>query len=456
MINNNEKVGLTLDNEEFYRRYGRKKTVGMFTLGCKVNQYETEAMTELFEDSGYEAVAFDEKADVYVINTCTVTGVSARKSRQAVRKARSANAGAVVAVVGCYPQTAPDEVEGMADADIMVGTRDRLKILEYIAAYEAGGERVKAVGDIMGDRGFEAMKIDRYKDRTRAFLKIQDGCSQFCAYCIIPYARGPVRSRPPEDVLSEVRKLADNGFREIVLTGIHIASYGRDIPDMSLLKLVKEVHGAGGIDRLRLGSIEPRTVTPEFAEAAGNLEKLCPHYHISLQSGCDATLKRMNRKYTTGEYRKALAMLRESVPDVAVSTDVMVGFPGETEEEFEATVKFLKEMEFSKMHVFKYSPRKGTPAASFAEQVGGEAKEERSARLIRLSDAQTLEFNSRFCGSRLPVLFERELRDRPGLFEGLTPNYIRVVCPGNAGLEGNIAEVLLKAAENDWVTGELT
>jgi threonylcarbamoyladenosine tRNA methylthiotransferase MtaB len=431
------------------------KKVAFYTLGCKVNQYETEAMTELFEDSGYEAVGFDERADVYVINTCTVTGLSARKSRQAARRARAANSDAVVAVVGCYPQASPDEVEKMEGVDIIIGTRDRLKILEYIAAYEARGTRVKAVGDIMRDHGFEALKIDRYKDRTRAFLKIQDGCSQFCAYCIIPYARGPVRSRLPEDVLSEVVKLAAGGFREVVLTGIHIASYGRDLPDMSLLKLVKRIHAVEGIDRLRLGSIEPRTVTPEFAEAAGGLKKLCPHYHISLQSGCDATLKRMNRKYTTGDYRRVIALLRENVPDVAVSTDVMVGFPGETEAEFEATVSFLEEMRFSKMHIFKYSPRKGTPAASFEDQIEGGIKEERSRRLIALSDLQALEFNTRFCGRTLPVLFERQARGRTGFFEGLTPNYIRVVCPGNTGLEGNIADVLLRSAENDCVIGEL-
>lgn len=431
------------------------KKVAFYTLGCKVNQYETEAMTELFENSGYEAVDFDERADVYVINTCTVTGLSARKSRQAIRKAKTVNKDAIVAVVGCYPQTAPDEVEGMADVDIMIGTRERLKILEYIAAYQAGGPKVKAVGDIMHDRGFEALKIDRYKDRTRAFLKIQDGCSQFCAYCIIPYARGPVRSRLPGDILEEVEKLATAGFREVVLTGIHIASYGRDLQDMSLLKLIESIHAVEGIDRLRLGSIEPRIVTTEFADAAASLKKLCPHYHISLQSGCDATLKRMNRKYTTEEYRRVIVLLREKVPDVAISTDVMTGFPGETVEEFEATVEFLKEMKFSKMHVFKYSPRKGTPAASFENQVRGDVKEERSNRLIRLSEEQTLEYNSRFCGRKLPVLFEQRVKDREGFFEGLTPNNIRVVCPGNAGLEGNIADAWLKAAVKDHVVGEL-
>ena len=431
------------------------KKVAFYTLGCKVNQYETEAMTELFENSGYEAVDFKERADIYVINTCTVTGLSARKSRQAIRKAKTVNSAAIVAVVGCYPQTAPDEVEEMADVDIMIGTRDRLRILEYIAAYEAGGSRVKAVGDIMRDPGFEALKIDRYKDRTRAFLKIQDGCSQFCAYCIIPYARGPVRSRVPEDVLSEVEKLAAGGFREVVLTGIHIASYGRDLADMSLLKLIEKIHEVEGIDRLRLGSIEPRIVTPEFAKAAGSLKKLCPHYHISLQSGCDATLKRMNRKYTTEEYRRVIALLRANVPDVAVSTDVMTGFPSETNGEFEATVKFLEEIKFSKMHVFKYSPRKGTPAASFENQIGGDVKEERSSRLIRLSDEQTLEYNNSFYGRKLPVLFEQAVKGRTGYFEGLTPNYIRTVCLGNPGLEGNIADVLLKAAVNDYVEGEL-
>lgn len=432
------------------------KKVAFYTLGCKVNQYETEAMTELFENSGYACVDFAEKADVYVINTCTVTGLSARKSRQAIRKARAANSTAVVAVVGCYPQTAPEEVGAMEDVDIMLGTRDRLRILDHIAEYESGGGRVKAVGDVMHDRSFEALNIDRYRDRTRAFLKIQDGCSQFCSYCIIPYARGPIRSRLPAEVLCEVEKLASAGFREVVLTGIHIASYGRDLTDMSLLKLIEMVHGVGGIDRLRLGSIEPRIVTPEFAAAAGRLEKLCPHYHISLQSGCDGTLRRMNRKYTAAGYREVLALLRENVPDVAVSTDVMVGFPGETEEEFEATYAFLEAMKFSKMHVFKYSPRKGTPAASCKNQVSGDVKEERSSRVLKLSEGHTLEFNTRFLGRKMPVLFEQEVKDRPGFYEGLTPNYIRVICPGNKGLEGNVAEVLLKAAVEEHIEGELS
>ncbi len=431
------------------------KKVAFYTLGCKVNQYETEAMSEIFEDSGYEAVDFSEKADVYVINTCTVTGLSARKSRQMIRRAKAVNDKAVVAVVGCYPQTSPEEVTGIPGVDIVLGTKERGKILEYIREFEEQGLRVNAVSNIMKNGSFEELKIDRYKGRTRAFIKIQDGCSQFCAYCIIPYARGPVRSRPPEDVLDEVRKLAGSGFKEVVLTGIHIASYGKDLKDSTLLGLIKAIHAVDGIERIRLGSIEPSTITAEFAAAAGSLDKLCPHYHISLQSGCDATLKRMNRKYTTDEYRKVVRLLRENVKDVAFTTDIMVGFPGETGEEFEATFKFLGEMAFAQMHVFKFSPRKGTPAASMSDQVDAAVKEERSDRVLALSAAGMLDFNKRYAGRVMPVLFEQEVKGREGFFEGLTPNYIRVLCKGNDRLKGKISDVRLIAAEDEYMLGEI-
>lgn len=430
------------------------KRVAFYTLGCKVNQYETEAMAEAFENAGYEQVSFDEAADVYVINTCTVTGLSARKSRQAIRRAKQLNNSAIVAAVGCYPQTAREEVENLPEVDIIAGTADRMKIPAYVDEFKTGKGKITVVGNIMKNHAFEDLKIERYKDRTRAFLKIQEGCSQFCSYCIIPYARGPIRSRPAEEVLGEVRKLAEGGFREVVLTGIHIASYGKDLGQMRLLELVNLIHGVDGIERIRIGSIEPTIITEEFAATAARMEKLCPHYHISLQSGCDETLARMNRRYTTAEYKKAVQLLREYIPDVAVTTDIMVGFPGETDDEFERTYQFLTDIKFAKMHVFKFSPRKGTPAASFEGQVEGTVKEARSARMLELSERCALEYNSGFIGSDIPVLYEQEVKGKDGFFEGLTPNYIRVVSRGNNSLTGNITMTKLLKAEGDYIVGE--
>ena len=449
--------------------------VAFYTLGCKVNQYETEAMAEAFENAGYELVEFEEAADVYVINTCTVTGLSSRKSRQAIRRAKQLNRSAIVAAVGCYPQTAREEVENIPEVDIVAGTADRLRLPEYVEKFRNGEGRISEVGNIMKRHAFEDLKIERYKGRTRAFLKIQEGCSQFCSYCIIPYARGPIRSRPAEDVLNEVRKLSEAGFKEVVLTGIHIASYGRDQGQIGLLELVKLIHGMEGIERIRLGSIEPTMITGEFVTQAAGLEKLCPHYHISLQSGCDETLARMNRKYRTADYKRAVDLLREQIPDVSITTDVMVGFPGETPEEFEKTFEFLEMIGFAKMHVFKYSPRKGTPAATYENQVDGTVKEYRSARVMELSDRCALEFNCRFIGREMPVLYEQavkdsggqneqavkdsggqnnqEAKDSGGLYEGLTPNYIRVLSNADNSILGNIAATRLIRAEKEFIIG---
>lgn len=431
------------------------KKAAFYTLGCKVNQYETEAMAEAFEKAGYAVVDFEEAADVYVINTCTVTGLSSRKSRQAIRRAKQRNRNAVVVAVGCYPQTAKEEVESMSEVDIIVGTAERRRLPEYVEEFLNGGGRITAVGNIMKEYSFEDLSIEKYKSRTRAIMKVQDGCSQFCSYCIIPYARGPIRSRPAEEVLGEVRRLVEAGFREVVLTGIHIASYGLDLGQIRLPDLIRMVHDVDGIERIRLGSLEPTMITEGFVAEAARLEKLCPHYHISLQSGCDETLKRMNRKYTTAEYAKAVDLLRDKIPDVSVTTDVMVGFPGETDEEFETTYRFLEKIRFAKMHVFKYSPRKGTPAARRSDQVDGRVKEERSERLIELSDRCQLEYNSSFLGRVMPVLYEQEDRDRKGWYEGLTPNYIRVLSKGDAGVVGNILPTRLVEAENDFISGEV-
>ena len=432
-----------------------KKTVSFYTLGCKANQYDTEVMAEAFENAGYEVVDFGEVADVYVVNTCTVTGLSARKSRQAIRRAKQLNANAITAAVGCYPQTAKNEVEKIEEVDIIAGTSDRMKLPEYVEAFKKQNKKISVVDNIMKRRDFEKIKIERYKDRTRAFLKIQEGCSQYCSYCIIPYARGPIRSRPPEDVLEEVEKLAKGGFKEIVLTGIHIASYGRETGKANLLELLKQINEVGGIDRIRIGSVEPGLITEEFALAVSKLEKLCPHYHVSIQSGCDETLKRMNRKYTTAQYKNAVELLRAHIPDVMITTDVMVGFPGETDEEFEKTYEFVKDIAFYKMHVFKYSPRKGTPAATFEGQVDSAVKDARSERLIRLSGECMLSYHKKYVGRELPVLFEQEVKDMEGYYEGLAPNYIRVVAKGNNTLEGNIKTVRITVAEPDRMIGEI-
>ncbi|AEV67861.1 tRNA (N(6)-L-threonylcarbamoyladenosine(37)-C(2))-methylthiotransferase MtaB [Acetivibrio clariflavus] len=429
------------------------KKVAFYTLGCKVNQYETEAISEIFRKNGYEVVDFEDVADVYIINTCTVTNLSDRKSRQMIRRAKKSNKDSIIVAVGCYAQVSPDEVLGIPEVNLVIGTKDKGKIIEKINLIEKGMNKVNLVEDIMKTREFEELGVEVYKERTRAYIKIQEGCNQFCSYCIIPYARGPIRSRSVEYILDEVNRLVSNGYKEIVLTGIHIASYGKDLKNTSLLDIIKKVHEIDGVERIRLGSIEPTTVNREFVDEISRLRKLCPHFHISLQSGCDSTLKRMNRKYTTEEYRSAVSLLRSSIEDVAVTTDVMVGFPGETDMEFNETVKFLEEINFAAMHVFKYSQRKGTPAANFENQVSPQKKEERSNILLELSARMTREFNKRFEGRIMDVLFEQDVKDRDGIIEGLTSNYIKVLCEGESYLNGQILKVKLLEAVEDYVKG---
>ncbi|MDQ2087289.1 tRNA (N(6)-L-threonylcarbamoyladenosine(37)-C(2))-methylthiotransferase MtaB [Herbivorax sp. ANBcel31] len=431
------------------------KTVAFYTLGCKVNQYETQAITNIFENAGYNIVDFNKKADVYLINTCTVTNLSDRKSRQMIRRAKKLNGDSIVVVVGCYAQTAPEEVSKIEGVNLIVGTKERSKIIDYINEIETKKKKINVVEDIMNERSFEEFGSGIYKERTRAFIKIQEGCNQFCSYCIIPYARGPIRSRSEKNVVEEVKKLLNFGYREIVLTGIHIGSYGKDKKTTSLIELIKKVHEIDGIERIRLGSIEPNLISEDFVNTIKNLKKMCPHYHVSLQSGCDSTLERMNRKYTTLEYKKSISTLRREIEDVAISTDVMVGFPGETTEEFEKTYKFLDEISFSGMHVFKYSPRKGTPAASFESQVSPSKKEERSNRLFQLSKEKTVEFNKRFIGDVMPVLFEQKVNYKHGYIEGFTPNYIKVLCKGDENLKGQIVNVSLKETVDDFIIGKI-
>ena len=351
------------------------KKVAFYTLGCKVNQYETEAMLELFEKEGYEKAETEDYADVYVINTCTVTHMSDRKSRQYIRRMKKKNPDAIIAVVGCYSQVSPEEILSIDEVNLVMGTNDRKKIVEEVKKIDAS-RKVSTVDDIMKVKAFEEIEINKTNGKTRAFMKIQDGCDRYCSYCIIPYARGRVRSRDLESIVKEVENLASNGYKEVVLTGIHVASYGKDIKDsdIKLLDVIKQINDIEGIERIRLSSVEPILFTDEFVEAVSTMDKVCPHYHLSLQSGCDETLKRMKRRYTTEEYKAIVDRLRAAIPNVSITTDVIVGFPGETNEEFDKTYEFLKDIELTHMHVFKYSPRKGTPAATMENQVDPSTK----------------------------------------------------------------------------------
>jgi len=424
------------------------KTVAFYTLGCKVNQYETEAMGELFNAAGYLTVDSEENANVYVINTCTVTNIGDRKSRQFVRKAKKINPEAIIAVVGCYSQTAPEEVMAIEGVNIVLGTNERNKIVEYVEKIQKENSKINAVKDIMEISEFEALTIGDILGKTRAFLKIQEGCNQYCTYCIIPYARGNIRSRKIHDIKAEVERLVQNNFKEIVLTGIHVASYGKDIGDICLLDVIDSVHDVKGIERIRLSSIEPTIMTDEFIDRLSQYKKVCPHFHLSLQSGCDTTLKRMNRKYTTKDYKVIVDAIRSRIPEVSLTTDIMVGFPGETEDEFLATREFIKTIQFSQIHVFKYSPRKGTPAASYENQVPSQVKNKRSEELIELSKKIMINHLEKFLNHTKEVLFETEIKDK-GLYEGLTDNYIRVLCHSSDNIKGKLLPVVLTELEGD-------
>jgi len=429
--------------------------VAFHTLGCKVNQYDTQSMLERFVERGYEVVDFNQKADVYVINTCTVTGLGDRKSRQMIRRAYRNNPDAVIAVVGCYAQRASEEVLSIPGVNLVLGTKDRDKIVDLVEQVRATGSSINAVSDIMTVREFEEMPITSYEGKTRAVLKIQEGCNQFCAYCIIPYARGPVRSRNPESVLSEVRRLTEAGFKEFVLTGIHVTSYGRDLEGTDLLSLIESVHSIDGVKRIRLGSLEPTFITREFAIRAKDLPKLCQHYHLSLQSGSDSTLRRMNRKYTTEQYKNAVDLLRSFMPYVAITTDIMVGFPGETDEEFNETMNFVKDIAFSRIHVFQYSPRKGTRAAGFPDQISADIKEQRSHALIKLGEQLERAYIESFIGKKEEVLFEEENKDNRNLCVGYTEHYIRVAAEADRDVLNEIKLVLLSKVEENHILGTI-
>ncbi|WP_138204754.1 tRNA (N(6)-L-threonylcarbamoyladenosine(37)-C(2))-methylthiotransferase MtaB [Haloimpatiens lingqiaonensis] len=424
--------------------------VAFATLGCRVNMYETEAMMEKFIKEGYKVVDFEEFADVYVINTCTVTNTGDKKSRQIIRRAKKKNEDSIVAVVGCYAQIAPEEISSIEGVDIILGTRNKGDIVYWVNRVKEEKSQMVVVEEVLKNNVFEDLNIEEYQDKTRAFLKIQDGCNRFCSYCLIPFARGAVCSKKPERVLEEVKKLSEHGFKEIVLSGIHIASYGNDLEgNWNLVRILEEINKVEGIERIRIGSIDPTFFTEEVIKKVASLEKMCPHFHLSLQSGCDETLKRMNRKYTTEDYRNSVCNLRKYIKDVSITTDIIVGFPGETEEEFNATYNFLKEIELSKMHVFKYSPRKGTKAAEMPNQVDGNVKEERSTKVILLDKELENKFISKFVGREMQVLFEQCVDENKNLYEGYTENYIKVLMESKEDLRDKIVKVNITSAEGE-------
>ena len=432
------------------------KKVAFYTLGCKVNQYETEAMLEMFKKDGYTQVDSEDFADVYVINTCTVTHMSDRKSRQYIRRMKKKNPDAIIAVVGCYSQVSPEEILDIEEVNLVMGTNERRQIVEEIKKIDAKNNKISTVDDIMKVRAFEEIEISQANGRTRAFIKIQDGCDRFCTYCIIPYARGgKVRSRDLESIVAEVKKLVANGYKEVVLTGIHVASYGKDIKDenANLLTVIKTINEIDGIERIRLSSVEPVLFTDEFVSEVAKMDKVCPHYHLSLQSGCDETLKRMNRRYTTAEYKEIVDRLRENIPNVAITTDVIVGFPGETNDEFSKTYEFLKDIELSQMHIFKYSPRKGTLASTMDNQIDPQMKQFRSDKLLNLNKENFEKFAGKFIGQEVEVLFEQSISENT--YEGLTPNYIRVVVNSDKDIHGEILKVKLTDIKDEYVEGTL-
>lgn len=418
-----------------------KRKVAFYTLGCKVNQYETNSMMEEFINAGYEVVDYESFADVYVVNTCTVTNMSDRKSRQILRRAKEINNESVLCAVGCYAQVAKSELEKIDDIDLILGTNDKRNIVQKVEECLANHAKLSEVSDVMAERKYVEWETVAYTDKARAEVKVEDGCDRYCTYCIIPYARGPVRSRRIEDVCEEVKRIVSTGIKEVVITGIHISSYGKDLPGKPrLIELLEKINDIDGVERIRLGSLEPLIIDDEFVSRIKVLSKVCNHYHLSLQSGCDATLERMNRRYRTEEFREIVKRLRDNIPEVALTTDVIVGFPGETDEEFNQTYNFLNEIKFSKMHIFKYSQRRGTKAEKFPNQVDGNVKEERSNALIEMSNKNEEEFAKQYLGKEVEALFERE-------HDGHTTNYLEVESE-ESHTPNEISRVKVKKVEN--------
>ena len=430
-----------------------EKTVAFCTLGCKVNQYETNAMIEQFIKKKYTIKEFNEEADIYIINTCTVTNMADRKSRQMLRRAKELNPNSIIVACGCYAQVAKEELAKIPEIDLIYGTNEKNKIAdlieekmteEVLKTKKDGKEKEPKVTDVMYQKEFLDFGVTDYTEKTRAVIKVQDGCDRFCSYCIIPYARGHVRSRKIQNVVEEIKNIAQKGIKEVVITGIHLASYGKDFkPHAQLIDLLEEINKIDGIERIRLGSLEPTLITVEFLDRLSKLEKICDHFHLSLQSGCDETLKRMNRRYTTKEFEEGVELIRKYYKNVALTTDIIVGFPGETDEEFNKTYEFLKKINFYQMHIFKYSPRKGTKAAVMPNQIDGNIKEQRSTKLIELSHNNEIKYNEKEVGKELEVLWEEKEGD---YIKGHTKNYKVVKIPYK-NIENTISKAKIEKVE---------
>ncbi|MDW7672274.1 MAG: tRNA (N(6)-L-threonylcarbamoyladenosine(37)-C(2))-methylthiotransferase MtaB [Bacillota bacterium] len=446
---------LHLSRDAFQMTYGRRKKLATITLGCKVNQYETQALIELFEQEGYETVSVDEPTDVFLINTCTVTSMSDRKSRQMIRRARKLNPRAVVAVTGCYAQLSPDEVQQIEGVHVVSGTSDRHRLVDAVQAVRPDQESpILLVTPHEAGESFESLSVNKTREMTRAYVKIQDGCNQFCSYCIIPYARGAIRSRPKDEVVNEVKRLVANGFQEVVITGIHLASYGKEWQQpLALISLMESLDSISGLGRLRLGSLEPTLMQKDVVERIMTLNTLCHHFHLSLQSGCDRTLKAMNRRYTTEDYWLAVENIRRWAPHAAITTDVIVGFPGESEEDFQQTFDFVKKVAFADVHVFRYSPREGTPAARYREQVSESVKSRRSDQLIQAVAHMKHQYLMRFYQQKVEVLIEQKCQTNPGWMEGHTPHYIKVLIPYDAALLHRRVTVEIRQIESACCRG---
>lgn len=431
-------------------------TVAFHTLGCKVNHYETESIWQLFKNHDYQKVDFEEKADVYVINTCTVTNTGDKKSRQVIRRAIRRNPDAIVAVTGCYAQTTPSDIANIPGVDVIVGTQGREKLIDYIEQYRRERRPINAVKNIMKNREFEELDVPEFSDRTRASLKIQEGCNNFCTFCIIPWARGLLRSRNPENVIAQAEKLVAAGYKEIVLTGIHTGGYGEDLEDYNFARLLWDLDRVEGLKRIRISSIEASQITDEVLEVFHASDKLCRHLHIPLQAGDNEVLKRMRRKYTVEEYREKLRKIRQALPNLAVTSDVIVGFPGETEAQFMNGYRFIEEMKFAELHVFPYSKRTGTPAARMENQVPEDVKHDRVRRLIELSSRLSMEYAGRFVGDVLEVIPERPYKEDPksGLYMGYSDNYLQVVFEGKEDWIGKVCKVKLERAGAEYCHGQ--
>lgn len=427
--------------------------VSFITLGCKVNQFESEAMMELFEKEGFKIIPACEESDIFIINTCAVTKESDRKSRQLINKAKRINKNAIVVAVGCSVQLNSERISKETSVDIVIGTKNKSEIARLIKDKLNNLEIETNIEKFKPHESFEELTISKEHDKTRANIKIQDGCNQFCTYCIIPYVRGPIRSRNSEDIISEVENLSKNGYKEVVINGIHISSYGKDIQkENALISLIENINNIDGIERIRLGSLEPNVITEDFMKRLSKLEKACDHFHLSLQSGSDTVLERMNRRYTASEYREKVDLIRQYMPNSGITTDIIVGFPGETEEEFDETLSFVKQINFSRIHVFKYSIREGTKAATFENQIEEKVKAQRSKKLIELADQLAHEFMHNMIGKTIDVLVEKKDKN---LYEGYTTNYIKTVIESDNDIENKVVKVKINNINDDYLLGKI-